>query len=135
MAQRRATLPGMGEHAEAADEAGTESPAKHAAVDWRHSKDRVVGFLATLVRWVGLIFAAVLALHVLFVIGDGNSANGIVSFVNGWAESISLGFKDLFTPQDPKLNVLVNYGIAAIFWLVASAVLARLIRRVGGSTP
>lgn len=30
-----------------------------------------------------------------------------------------------------ELRVLINYGLAALFWLVASAVLARLIRRLG----
>ena len=44
----------------------------------------------------------------------------------------ALGFKDLFTPDDPKLQVLVNYGIAALFWLIVSAILAEIIRRVGG---
>jgi hypothetical protein len=30
--------------------------------------------------------------------------------------------------------VLINYGIAAIFWMVVTAVLAKIIRRVGGSS-
>jgi hypothetical protein len=103
-------------------------------VDWRKQTGRIVSFLAGLVRWIGLIFAAFLVLHVIFVIGDANQANGIVSFVKSWAESVSLGFKDLFQPSDPKLSVLVNYGIAAIFWLVVSAILAKVIRRVGGQS-
>jgi len=123
----------MGEHAEPEPE--TKPAERHdverRSVDWHKQKDRAVSFLAGLVRWIGLIFAAFLVLYVIFVIGDANAANGIVSFVKGWAESVSLGFKDLF---HPKLSVLVNYGIAAIFWLVVSGILAKVIRRVGGQS-
>jgi hypothetical protein len=122
----------MGEHAEAANDSERESHTKRAEVDWRKTKDHAVVFLAALARWIGLIFAAFLVLHVVFVLGNANAANGIVSFVTGWAESASLGFRDLFTPSDAKLRVLVNYGVAAVFWLVVSAVVGKLIRRIGG---
>jgi hypothetical protein len=102
-------------------------------IDWRGVRDTTVGFLAGLARWIGLVFAAILVLHVIFVVGDANPGNGIVSFVSGWADTFSLGFKDLFTPADAKLKVLVNDGIAALFWLVAGALVARIIRRVGGA--
>ncbi len=94
----------------------------------------MTGLLAGIVRWAGLIFAAILVLHVVFVIGEANEANGIVSFVRSWADGLALGFKDLFMPADVKLRVLVNFGIAAIFWLVVSSILAKIIRRVGGSS-
>lgn len=103
-------------------------------VDWTRVRGQVVGFIAGLVRWVGLIFAAILVLHVIFVIAGANPNNGIVSFVKDWAEPLTIGFKDLFTNNDPKLDVLINYGVAAIFWLVVSAILAKIIRRVGGSS-
>ncbi|WP_091678489.1 hypothetical protein [Amycolatopsis marina] len=117
--------------------AAEEESERRAAAErmrWRHAKDRIVGLLASVVRWVGLVFAAILVLHVIFVIGDANPENGIVSFVTSWSESLSLGFSDLFTPDDAKLRVLINYGIAAIFWMVVTAVLAKIIRRVGGSS-
>ncbi|PXY32659.1 hypothetical protein BAY60_02260 [Prauserella muralis] len=103
-------------------------------MDWRSVKDQVVGLLAGIARWVGLAFALILVLHVIFVIGEANPDNGIVSFVADWAEGLALGFKDLFRPDDPKLDVLVNYGIAALFWLIVSSIVARIIRRVGGAS-
>lgn len=109
-------------------------PKRTPNIDWRGVRDQAVEFLAALVKWVGLLFAVVLVLHVVFVIGQANPDNGIVSFVQNWAEWVSLGFKDLFTPQDPNLRVLVNYGIAALFWLIVSALVSRLIRRLGGSS-
>jgi hypothetical protein len=106
-----------------------------AEVDWRRVKDRAFGTLAWLVRWAGLFMAAVLVLHVIFVVGSANPDNGIVSWVRGWAGTFAIGFGDLFEPSDPKLLVLVNFGIAALFWLAVSGIVARIIRRVGGLTP
>jgi hypothetical protein len=64
-------------------------------------------------------------------VGGANPGNGIVTFVTSWSDPLAWGFKDLFTPGDAKLRVLVNYGIAAIFWLIVSSIIARLIRRLG----
>lgn len=123
----------MAEHAEKSDNdlVSEESRTKRGSdVDWRRVKDSGVGIVASVVRWVGLVFAAILVLHVIFTVGSANPGNGIVSWVQGWADSLSLGFKDLFEPNDAKLRVLVNYGIAALFWLIVSAIVARIIRRV-----
>lgn len=120
----------MGEHAEEKETADQETRRK---VGWRANGGRAAGVLAGIVRWVGLIFAAILVLHIVFVIGEANPDNGIVSFVRGWADGLLLGFKDLFMPEDAKLRVLVNHGIAAVFWMVVSAILAKIIRRIGGS--
>nr|CEL16364.1 FIG01033834: hypothetical protein [Kibdelosporangium sp. MJ126-NF4]CTQ94288.1 FIG01033834: hypothetical protein [Kibdelosporangium sp. MJ126-NF4] len=89
----------------------------------------MVGVIAAVVRWVGLLCTLILVIHVLLTVGSANPANGITSFFADLAEPIALGFKDLFTPSDPKLHVLVNYGIAALFWLIVSSVVARIIRR------
>lgn len=129
--------PSSPRYAERTDREAKEEAERKAAAErlrWSRAKDRTVGLLAAVVRWVGLVFAAILVLYVIFVIGDANSDNGIVSFVTSWSDSLSLGFSDLFTPDDEKLRVLVNYGIAAIFWLVVSAVVAKIIRRIGGSS-
>lgn len=91
---------------------------------------QVVGVVAGVVRWVGLIFALILAIHVVLTMGNANPLNGITSFFAGWADPLALGFKSLFTPSDEKLRVLINYGLAAVFWLVVSSVVVRLIRRL-----
>lgn len=131
----------MAEHAESSSGSSGSSAAseetkvsRRAPVDWRSTGGRIASVVASIVRWVGLIFAALLVIHVIFTVGSANPDNGIVSFVKSWADSLALGFSDLFTPSDEKLRVLVNYGIAAIFWLVVSGVLAKVIRRVGGAS-
>jgi hypothetical protein len=97
------------------------------------TRTKVVGLLADIVRWAGLAAALVLVIHVVLVAGEANPDNGIARFVRTVADAVSLGFKDLFNKpaDDPKLRVLVNYGLAAIFWLTVSAILSRLLRRLG----
>src|SRR5437773_1953456 len=93
---------------------------------------QLFGVVAGIVRWVGLIIAVILVLHVILTVGGANENNGITSFVRGWANPLALGFRDLFDKiPDLKARVLVNYGLAAIFWLVVTAVVSRLIRRIG----
>jgi hypothetical protein len=98
------------------------------------TRTRAVALVAGLVRWAGLLAALVLAIHVVLTIGNANPDNWITGFFGDLANPLALGFKDLFLsdPQDDaKLRVLVNYGLAAVFWLVVSSILARLIRRLG----
>lgn len=95
------------------------------------TRSNVVGVLAGVVRWVGLIFALVLVVHVLLTVGHANPDNGITQFFSAVADPLALAFRDLFTPENAELRVLVNYGLAALFWLIVSSVLSRLIRRLG----
>ncbi|TVT60519.1 hypothetical protein FNH05_04240 [Amycolatopsis rhizosphaerae] len=125
----------MGEHAERTEKNLTDedSGRRHRTeADRRRIKDQAVGLIAGIVRWAGLVFAAILVLQVIFTVGSANPVNGIVSWVRGWADGLAMGFRDLFQPSDEKLRVLVNYGIAALFWLIASAIVAKLVRRIGG---
>lgn len=108
--------------------------AQHAESDnppRRDVRPRVVNTVATVIRWIGLLFALILVIHVVLTVGNANPANGITSFFADWADPIALGFRNLFTPADPKLFVLINYGIAALFWLIVSNVLVKIIRRFG----
>lgn len=100
--------------------------------DFATVRGTVSGFIASVVRWIGLLFALILVVHVILVIGEANPTNGITTFIKGWADAVALGFQNLFAPQDAKVRVLVNYGTAAVFWLVVSSIVATLIRRLGG---
>lgn len=91
----------------------------------------MVGVVAGFVRWAGLLAALVLVVHVLLTVGDANPDNGITKFFSTAADPVALAFKSLFTPENEHLRVLVNYGLAAVSWLIVSAVLSRLIRRLG----
>jgi hypothetical protein len=109
-----------------AEQAEQETPTRRTVAEVRTS---VLGVLAGLVRWVGLVVAVILVARVVLTVGGANPHNGITGFVTTWSDRLALGFKDLFTPTDAKLRVLVNYGIAAICWLIVSSILTRIIRK------
>jgi hypothetical protein len=90
----------------------------------------VVGAVAGLVRATGLALAMILAIHVLLTVGNANPDNGITVFFGEVAEPVALAFRNLFTPENAELRVLVNYGLAALFWLIVSGIVARLLRRL-----
>lgn len=119
---------GMAAHEDTSETRVERKPAGRSAEQWRAL---AVGILASVIRWVGVLFAVVLVIYVILTVGDANPNNGITQFIHSWADTVSLGFKNLFTPDDAKLRVLVNYGIAALFWLVVTSIVAKLIRRLG----
>jgi hypothetical protein len=88
-----------------------------------------LNLLASLVRLITLLFAVVLVAYVIFTWFDANQGNPWAVFVSDWAHRVSLGLDNLFTPADPKVSILVNFGIAAVAWLVIGAIVGKLLRR------
>jgi hypothetical protein len=97
-------------------------------------RTRTAGVLAAVARWVGTLAAALLVLHIVFTLGGANPDNGITRFVTDWAHLLALGFENLFTPAEPQFAVLVNYGLAAVFWLFITSVAVRILRVLGGQS-
>jgi hypothetical protein len=98
-------------------------------VDADHRRRRTVTIVNTVIRVICGVFAAVLALHIVLVIGEANQGNGFASMINSWSSAVSLGLRDLFVPDDLKVRTFLNDGLAAIAWLVIAALLTFLIRR------
>ncbi|MGH3876414.1 MAG: hypothetical protein ACRDSK_05170 [Actinophytocola sp.] len=119
------------ERPEDVEQALKQEPARTPRRSPAEVRASVVGVVAGLIRWVGLAFAIVLVAHILLTVGNANSGNGITVFFADAAQPLALAFRSLFTPENAELRVLVNYGLAALFWLIASAVLARIVRRLG----
>jgi hypothetical protein len=97
----------------------------------RGTRIRIASVLAALIKIVGGLIVLILVAHVVLALGDANPANRITMFVAYWADRLQLGFRGLFNPADAKARLVVNYGLAAAFWLVVSWVLVRLVRRLG----
>ena len=95
----------------------------------RWSRTRAVRMICTIITIVCSLFAVVLAANVVLVLGEANPANGVATFVRGFAAAVSLGFDNLFTPANAKTQVLLNDGLAALVWLGMGAVVTMLVRR------
>ncbi|WP_302893172.1 hypothetical protein [Actinomadura luzonensis] len=100
-------------------------PARPAVTPWR----RAVAVTAALVRLASRVAALSLVLYALFTVLRANPANVWYRFVAALADRLSLGLANLFEPADPRWTAPVNYGLAALVWLVAGSALASLIRR------
>jgi len=86
-------------------------------------------FVTRLVVGVSYFVAGVFALHIFFSLADANQGNGFVQFVYGLSKVLVLGFGDVFTPDDAKIGLVLNYGLAALIYLVVGQLVARVLRR------
>jgi hypothetical protein len=85
--------------------------------------------LARLVMLVAWAVAAVIAAGILLVVLKANPANDVVNAVTDAARWLAGPFKDMFTFDNARTAVAVNWGLAAVVYLVAASLVARLLRR------
>jgi hypothetical protein len=75
------------------------------------------------------VIAGIIVVGILLVLMKANQNNTIVDFVLDIGRFFTRPFRDLFPQDDPRDNILVNWGIAAVAYLVLGAIIARLARR------
>ncbi|WP_338602721.1 hypothetical protein [Saccharopolyspora sp. SCSIO 74807] len=85
--------------------------------------------LANIVDVLTSVIVLAFVLHILFVVFDANQGNQFVSAVYTLAKTLVLGLGDVFTPNDALLGVVLNYGVAALVYLVIGRLIARALRR------
>ena len=77
-----------------------------------------------------VIIAAIIVLHIIFVLVEANGANEIVRTDSDWANTLAVWFRDLFTLSSAKLDVLVNFGLAALFYLAIGRIVASAVSKL-----
>ena len=102
-----------------------------AAVRAGRAVQNILNALAAIARLVGSLFAVVLLVRVGLAFVAVNPHNVIVEWIVGFSDAIVLDFRDLFLPSDPRIGLAVNYGLAAVFWLVAGMVVGWALSAVG----
>jgi hypothetical protein len=95
---------------------------------------RVVTLLATIVRVVCSVIAALIVVHAVFVLFEANPENMLVEFTAGWRDTFGWFTKDLFAPSDPKIAEAINDGLAALIWVVVGMLLSKVIVRFTPTT-
>lgn len=96
----------------------------------RFNPRRPLGWLASLVKLVCWLIALLMVVYIVFTVGHANPANPWAVFVSRWSWQFNLGLGNLFAFGQPWLTVLVDYGAAAIIWLIVGSLLSRLIRKI-----
>ena len=92
---------------------------------------RVADTVARILRTVGYAIVAVLALHIALTLLQANPANAVAALISRLADIFDLGLSNLFLVPDPRLAVLLNYGAAALAWLLITAGVVRIASRIG----
>jgi hypothetical protein len=85
--------------------------------------------IASLIWLAAVLAAAVLALGALFTALDQtNQSNEIVRWILERGHDLVGPFKDLFRLETAKNTLLVNWGIAALVYLIAGKIIERFVR-------
>lgn len=87
--------------------------------------------LTRLIRLAAGIVAGVIVLGILFIVLEANPDNGIVSAVDDVARALVGPFDGMFSLDDAKATVAVNWGIAALSYLIVGALIAWLVALIG----
>jgi hypothetical protein len=87
------------------------------------------GTAARVITGIGVLFALIEVVYILMILFGANQTNSFFHFIKSLAEPLALFFPGLFTLDSYNLSVIVNYGLAAVFWIVVASLIARLVSR------
>jgi len=85
--------------------------------------------LARAVILAGTAVAIVLVLGIVLVVLEANASNDLVQLVRDAANFLAGPFDGLFNLERFKVEVAVNWGIAALVWYAVARLVARLLLR------
>jgi len=77
---------------------------------------------------IGGLFALIEVVYILLVLFGANAGNAFYKFIQSIAVPLALFFPGLFTFQNQDWAVIVTYGLAAVFWLVVTRIVARIVQ-------
>jgi hypothetical protein len=78
---------------------------------------------------IGALFAVIEVVYILMILFGANQSNAFFKFIKSLAEPLALFFPGLFNLANNNLETIVNYGLAAVFWIVLAGFIARLVSR------
>ena len=84
---------------------------------------------ASVITTIAAIIARIIVIGIVLVLVGANQNNDIVDLVLDIGRFFARPFADLFPQDDPENNILLNWGIAAIAYLIVGAIIARIVRR------
>lgn len=86
--------------------------------------------VARIVRLIAAVVALIIAVAIVLRVTGANPGNVIVREFHDVANTLVGPFRNVFTIKDPKVSVAVNWGLAAVVYLIAGALLGSLIARM-----
>jgi hypothetical protein len=85
--------------------------------------------IARLITAVAAVVAAIIVLAIVLRLLNANPSNGIVDAIHQAGSWLSSPFHGLFSPHNGDVRMALNWGIAALVYLIVARVIARLVAR------
>lgn len=85
--------------------------------------------VARIIRAITWGVVAIIVAAILLKVFEANPSNDVVSTVTDWGRWLAGPFKDLFSFDNAKIAVAVNWGLAALVYLIVGSFIARLFAR------
>jgi uncharacterized protein involved in cysteine biosynthesis len=87
----------------------------------------VRGLFVRVLQLVVSVVVLIIVAGILLVVLKANPANSIVSEVHSWARWLAGPFDGMFSFRSANDAIAVNWGIAALVYLIVGGLIARLI--------
>ena len=85
--------------------------------------------IARLVTAAAAVVAAIIVLAIVLHLLNANPSNQIVDAIHQAGSWLSSPFHGIFSPSDGDLRMALNWGIAALVYLVVARIIARVVAR------
>jgi hypothetical protein len=89
------------------------------------------GTVARLILLAAWIAAGIIGAGILLLVLDANPGNDIASSIHDAARWLAGPFDGMFTLDSSDATIAVNWGLAAVVYLIIAGILARAIAIVG----
>jgi hypothetical protein len=87
--------------------------------------------LARIVRIATAVVVGFIVVGIVLHVLGANGGNAVVGFVYDVAGWLVTPFKGLFSISDAKLQIAVNWGLAAVVYGIVGSLVARLLAGAG----
>jgi hypothetical protein len=91
---------------------------------------RVFELVATVIRVVCSLIAALILVHAAFVLFEANRGNTLVELTESVRNTFGWFTRDLFTKPNPKMAEVINDALAAVIYVVVGSFASKLIVRL-----
>jgi len=89
------------------------------------------GLFVRVIQLVVSVVVLIIVAGILLVVLKANPANSIVSEVHDWARSLAGPFDGMFSFRSANAAIAVDWGIAAVVYLIVGGLIARLLGGTG----
>jgi uncharacterized protein involved in cysteine biosynthesis len=89
------------------------------------------GLFVRVIQLVVSIVVLIIVAGILLVVLTANPANSIVAEVHDWARWLAGPFDGMFSFHSANAAIAVNWGIAAVVYLIVGGLIARLLGGTG----